>query len=116
MWAGLQHLCLGQGTCPRGLEETRAQKGSWLCVSGLCQPAKHRLCIWPLGTWGELEQGLKGALVPARKVLWGTGTREAWQGLYLCIVYLWQEQVERSGEGRGVSISWREMMVLAGVG
>lgn len=29
-----------------------------LCLPGLCQPAKRRLCIWPRGTWGELEQEL----------------------------------------------------------
>lgn len=85
MWAGLQCLCVGQGTCSRGLEEDRAQKGSCLhvCQGSVSLPSTDSAFSQPLGTWGELEQGLKGAVVPARKGWGDTGPREAWQELHL---------------------------------
>lgn len=50
-WAGLQCLCVEQGTCPGGLEEARAQKGSWLhvCQGSVSLPSTGSV----LSPWGH---------------------------------------------------------------
>lgn len=101
-WAGLQHLCLGQGTCPRGLEEARAQKGSWLCV---CQGSVSLPSAGSVfGPGGHGVSWSRDSCASQKGSVGHRGTRGLAEAVFV------------AGVGRGVSISWREMMVLSGVG
>lgn len=74
--AGLQCLCVEQGTCPRGLEEARAQKGSWLhvCQGSVSLPSTGSV-FGPRGHGVSWSRDSREMLCQPER---DTGTRQAW--------------------------------------